>query len=100
VPAVAAALGLPLAYDGEADAAPRIQESAAEVTTPYELPIAASEPQQPAPEPRDSVETPALPSLPVVELPDAGLPTVNPALRPLVRPGDFGRGISRPDSVR
>ena len=100
VPAVAAALGLPLAYEADDDGVARIQESAAEVTTPYELPIAAREPQPPEPAPRDSVETPALPALPTVVLPDAGLPTVNPALRSVVRPGDFARGISRPDSVR
>ena len=100
VPAVAAALGLPLAYDGDEDGVPQIQESAAEVTTPYELPIASQEPlPEPAPRDSDSVEK-ALPTLPMVELPDAGLPTVNPSLRAVVRPGDFGRGISRSDSLR
>jgi serine/threonine-protein kinase len=97
VPAVAAALSLPLAYEDDGDA-PRIQESAAEVTTPYELPIAAREPL-PEPAVRDSTER-ALPSVPLVDLPDAGLPTVDPSLRPLVRPGDFAGGISRPDSLR
>jgi hypothetical protein len=98
VPAVAAALTLPLAYEGDDDDAPRVQESAAEVTTPYELPIAAREPL-PRPAVRESIEKP-LPSVPVVDLPDAGLPTVDPSLRPLVRPGDFAGGISRPDSLR
>lgn len=102
VPAVAAAVGWPLAYGRAPERDARPGETAAGMTadapsTPPAIPSTIDSvlgPAEPVVRPR------ALPAVPALHVPAVDLPTIEPAARPVVRADDFTKRLVPADGQR
>ncbi|GLC25460.1 protein kinase domain-containing protein [Roseisolibacter agri] len=101
VPAVAAAVGWPLAYGGSPARDARMGETAVEILADAPPPPAVPSSTDSLVGPAPKAQRPALPAVPTVDIPAVDLPTVDVASRrPLVRAEEFTKRITSADSLR